>query len=300
MTKTIIAILFMLYAHTNAQNGEVLIIYTNNTNGILENCRCPERSYGALEKRAALIDNLRKTHPNVLLLDCGDILDIRPNHLLHTYIVRAYERIGYDAWTPGDQDFIEGLDFFKQQLLTMPGKVVSANLAIDGKEVGISWWRADLAGIKFGVTGITDPGLIRYLPESISHRISINNVDQALEKVLSDAKNKVDIIVLLSHAGFEKDFEIATRIPEIDLIVGGHSQTILERPEIVGKTMIVQAGEGGNRVGLLKLAIEAGKISSYHNSLHLLLKKDRDDPKVLELITAYHSERMKTIKLNDK
>jgi 2',3'-cyclic-nucleotide 2'-phosphodiesterase (5'-nucleotidase family) len=74
----------------------------------LENYDCPERSYGALEKRAAVIDSIRKSEQNVLLLDTGDILDIQKSRLLHNYIVKAYDYLKYDYWTPGDQDFVEG------------------------------------------------------------------------------------------------------------------------------------------------------------------------------------------------
>ena len=106
MLKSLIAVILFSAGVLPAQDGELVIVYTNNTNGILENCRCPERAYGALEKRAAFIDSARKVHPDLLLLDSGDLLDIRPNALLHRYIIKAYGLMRYDAWTPGDQDFI--------------------------------------------------------------------------------------------------------------------------------------------------------------------------------------------------
>ncbi len=295
MLKCLIALILFSANLLAAQNGELVIVYTNNTNGILENCRCPERAYGALEKRAAFIDSVRKVHPDLLLLDSGDLLDIRPNALLHRYIIKAYGLMRYDAWTPGDQDFIEGIDFFRNQLLAMPGALVSSNLSISGKPIGSRWIRKVIAGLSVGITGLSDPQCFRYLPDSTAEDLSIESPEEALEITLAAFTGECDLTILLSHAGFERDNVIAARFPEIDLIVGGHSQTILEQPEIVGKTMIVQAGEGGNRVGLLTIRVVNGQISSYHNTLHLLRKEDRDAPEMLSLIEEYHKKRIMRI-----
>jgi len=295
MFVRIFATIGFLFTVICARNVDVVIVYTNNTNGILENCRCPARSYGALEKRAALIDSLRKSNPNVLLIDCGDILDIRPNSLLHSYIIKAYGIIRYDFWTPGDQDFIEGIDYFRESLAAMPGQLVSANIRLDRQGIGRPWWIKEVAGIRIAVTGTLDPGVLQYLPDSIAGRITIEPPEKALEKILPAIRADSDVIILLSHAGMDRDREIATRFPEINLIFGGHSQTITEHPEMVGSTAILQAGEGGNRVGMLQLRCEKGKISSYHNTLHLLHRNERDDPKVLNLIAEYYRERMKSM-----
>ena len=69
-----------------SQNQSVVVVFSHNTNGILENCHCPERSYGALEKRAAVIDSIRRAEKGILLVDTGDILDIRADRLLHEYL----------------------------------------------------------------------------------------------------------------------------------------------------------------------------------------------------------------------
>ncbi len=295
MLIRIFAAVGFLLTSIYARNSDVLIVYTNNTNGVLENCRCPQRSYGALEKRAALIDSLRKINANLLLVDCGDILDIRPNSLMHSYIIKAYGIIRYDAWTPGDQDFIEGVDFFQESLAAIPGQLVSANIRLDGRKIGRPWWIKEIAGIKFAITGIIDPGLLQYLPDSIAGRITIEPPEKVLENLMPEICSASDVIILLSHAGMDRDRKIADRFPEIDLIFGGHSQTITEHPDMVGNTAILQAGEGGNRVGLLQLQFEKGKISSYHNTLHLLHRNERDDPKVLDLIAEFHRERMKAM-----
>ena len=90
MRNFIIFIIYVVFVQISiAQNETVVVVYSHNTNGVLENCNCPDRSYGALEKRAAIVDSIRKSEKNVLLLDTGDILDIQKSTLLHNYIVKA-------------------------------------------------------------------------------------------------------------------------------------------------------------------------------------------------------------------
>lgn len=300
MLRPVILTLLIISTVAAAAADEILIVYTNNTNGVLENCSCPERSYGALEKRAALIDSLRRTNKYLLLLDSGDMLDIRPNRLLHEYVLKAYQLMHYDAWTPGDQDFVEGIGFFKNQMLTLPMTMVSANLRIDGKRAGTPWTEQMADGIRFGITGLISRETIRFLPDSIQGRLQIEETSASLEPVLAKLNADNDFIIVLSHGGIDHDRELATRFPQIGLIIGGHSQTIIKDPEKTGNTLIVQAGEAGNRTGVLRLEFENGKLISYNNMLYLLKKNDPDDPGVMKLIRAYHKKRLGKMKPNFK
>ena len=120
------AIIFLLLSGlTFAQKSKVVIVYSNNSNGILENCRCPSHPYGALEKRATVIDSIRKNEEDVVLIDAGDIFNIWKNSLLHKYTARAYELLNYDLWVAGDQDFVEGSDFFLNNLLQQQMQLVN-------------------------------------------------------------------------------------------------------------------------------------------------------------------------------
>jgi 5'-nucleotidase len=77
-------------------------------------------------------------------------------------------------------------------------------------------------------------------------------------------KGGCDYIVVLSQMGVDGDREIAEKWTEIDLIVGGHSQTLIEKPVMSGKTRIVQAGKGGGRVGEIVLRFgELNKMESF-------------------------------------
>ena len=115
--KNTLLFLATVFIISHVMATELTIVYTHNTNGHLENCVWPSRPYGALEKRATVIDSIRKVEINLLLIDAGDILGAWINPRRHKYIAEAYKYHNYDIWTPGDQDFVEGKKFFLESLL---------------------------------------------------------------------------------------------------------------------------------------------------------------------------------------
>jgi 2',3'-cyclic-nucleotide 2'-phosphodiesterase (5'-nucleotidase family) len=88
---------------------------------------------------------------------------------------------------------------------------------------------------------------------------TIENPDTTLKKVLPALKQASDFIVVLSQMGVESDRKIAGKWKDIDLIIGGHSQTLMEKAVIISKTIIVQAGKNGGRVGELVVTFDTPK-----------------------------------------
>ena len=282
----------MIFGSCVAQSENVVILYSHNTNGVLENCNCPERSYGALEKRAAIIDSIRGVEKNVLLLDSGDILDIQPSRLLHDHVVQAYEYMNYDYWTPGDQDFIEGSDFFINLLKGMPASLVSSNILYKGELIGEPFSIEKIGNIRLGITGTINPDLHKYLESPSDKDFVFQNQYESLDFVVKELMEKTQFIILLSHSGIRRDRQIAARYPAVNLIIGGHSQTILTQPEKVGSTWITQVGESGFRIGVFKIWFENGKVKEIKSSIILLTRNMPDNPAVVKLIKHYHKQRL--------
>jgi len=292
-----LVLIFVFVQISNAQTDTVVVVFTHNTNGVLENCDCPERSYGAMEKRAALIDSLRNSNPNFLLLDTGDILDIQPNPLLHKYIVMAYNYIDYDYWTPGDQDFVEGLDFFFNKLMKISAQMVSSNIRYKDTIIGKSFSIKRFGNIRIGITGTVREDLHRFLDSPTGKDIKFENQMSSLVSVVKELSEKSDFIILLSHSGIDRDRKIAARFPEISLIIGGHSQTILDEPEVVASTYITQVGESGYRTGIFKIIFQNKKILSTAFDVVLLQRGMADNSTVVGMIQEYHRERIGKVKV---
>jgi 5'-nucleotidase len=288
--KTLVFLLLIVFSLSAAQT-KIVIVYTNNTNGILENCKCPAHAYGALEKRATLIKKIRNESENLIVVDAGDIFDIKQDTLLHRYIAHAYKYIDYDVWACGDQDFIEGFGFFRSALLKLPMQLVSSNIIIPDEKNREKYIIVKMGNVRIGITGSFNTALTKYIPEKAQDNIRVLNQDDALQKVLLELQKKSDYQIVISHSGFEKDTYLAEKFQEIDLIIGGHSQTVLNEPEKIGNTLIAQAGESGYRVGIMELKFNEKKFISADNRLLLLDKSVSDDPGILGIISEYHQKR---------
>jgi 2',3'-cyclic-nucleotide 2'-phosphodiesterase (5'-nucleotidase family) len=228
---------------------------------------------------------------NVLLFDTGDILDIIDNSMLHAYVYKIYGILNYDAWISGDQDFIEGPEFFLNNLLTLKMKFLNTNIAYNGELIGENYTIYKFGNISIGVTGSINETFYRYLPPSAQKVFSFDNQKQSLLPVLQEMSTACDFNILLSHSGYRRDKELAVAYPELDLIVGAHSQTLIKKEERIGKTMLVQAGENGYRVGVLSLNFSEKKLKSVDNNIYLLKKTSSDHPEVKKLIQEYYHKR---------
>ncbi len=80
-----------------------------------------------------------------------------------------------------------------------------------------------------------------------------------MKKWIPIIKEKSDVIILLSHLGLPLDEQIAAEIPEVDVILGGHTHHTLPEGKLVGYTLLAGAGKHGNFVGHISLSIDANK-----------------------------------------
>jgi len=292
--KKFLSIFFLFCAcHTLvADSTRIVLLYSNNSNGLLENCHCPEHAYGALEKRAYVVDSIRSKEKNILLLDSGDILDIVSNRLLHSYMLRAYDFMKYDLWVAGDQDFVEGPDFFLQDMLNLNMIFLNTNLEYKDKMPGKKYIVEQFTDIKIGITGTINPAYQKYLERESQEQFRIKEQEENLDLVLQEMSPECDYIVLISHSGLDKDEQLAERFPNINLIIGGHSQILTKKPKVVGETVIVQGGESGYRLGTIYLTFNNNKLKNLKNKFILLDKDIPDHPEIVKLIKEYHRIRL--------
>lgn len=231
---------------------------------------------GGVARRARIIESIRNENSNVLLLDAGDIFQGTPyfNFYGGELEFRLMSMMGYDAATMGNHDFDNGIEGFYAQLPHAQFDFVSANYdfgntILDGKIKPYRIFHKD--GIKVGVfgLGIALDGLV----DKKNYRETVYNdpVDVAIDIVRELRENKhCDLVICLSHLGYhykddpEKicDLKLAAETKGIDLIIGGHTHTFLEKPTIVknkiGQDVIV------NQVGCY--GVNLGRIDFYFES----------------------------------
>lgn len=271
-----------------SQEYKITLLHSNSSNGILENCLCPEHPLGAMEKRSALIKKIRETNEHVLLLDSGDLLSAVGNSIKDSLALIAINLMEYDAIAIGDQEFSNGVDFFRRVVSNGKIPFVSSNVAVEGQSAFLPYRIFDVNGIRTAVIGLTSPSVFLLFPADKKTGVEVTNPDSVLQDIISEIEGISDLIILLSHSGYDEDLALAAKYPSIDIIVGGHSQTLLDEPMKVNETLVVQAGHSGFFLGELDLTLEkSGKILSYEWQLIPLTLELPDDPAIISLIEQY-------------
>ena len=94
-----------------SQDRSLYILHSNNTNGALENCYCPDNPLGSIEKRALYVQDFIKSHPRTLVVDAGDFFTMSKKLLKDSLVCEAYATIPYDALLLGDQELTRNQNF---------------------------------------------------------------------------------------------------------------------------------------------------------------------------------------------
>jgi 5'-nucleotidase len=254
---------------------EIHILHWNDFHGELVERITPEGAWvpgGA--RLAAYVQTAVEQYgrQNVLLLDAGDWFentDLKGENRANKgrAVLAFYRRLGVDAITVGNHDLFLGPAFFREVVAgAAPMQILSVNLRVPGPnhtctdkpiinpyqvyELG----EPDGPKVRVAVIGISIQGLELLAYHPISGACFTDPVAE-LEKIYDGlmADEKPDVVVLVSHSGFDVDRQIAEALTAagkpVDLIIGGHSHTWIEAPERVGATTVVQAGDLGRAIG---------------------------------------------------
>ncbi len=251
----------------------ISIVHTNDTHG-----RIVEDGYAGnigFAKIATLIENKRAENPNTLVLDAGDALHGQTIAQLNEgeSVVKIFNEIGYDAMTAGNHDFNYG----KERLLELSEMaefpILAANIYADSYENFLpEYVIKEVGGVKVGIFGLATPETkFKSHPKNTEGLEFFDSVIIA-KLMVAELENQVDVVVALSHLGMdqsstERSDLIAEYVDGIDLIVDGHSHTVLEEGMMVGDTMIVQAGEYDKFLGVVDMVVEGSNVKSITPSL---------------------------------
>ena len=244
---------------------------------------------GGMARRAALIKQVRAETKNVLLFDAGDIYQGTPyfNYFNGKFDFELMSMMGYDAATLGNHEFDNGLEGIKSQLKYASFPFINANYdfsetILAGMTIPYKIFKK--GGVKVGVYGL---GIeLKGLVDEKNYGKTIYNdpLQTALkmEKILLE-EHETDLIVCLSHLGYSykeekmSDKVLAAQTLHTDFIIGGHTHTFLQKPDLVknltGKDVVVnQVGFGGLIVGRVDFYFSKEKRHERHSSSTIPVK----------------------------
>lgn len=285
----VLTLIIAAYTMNTFSQERITVVYTNSLNGHFDDCHCKENPNGGLVTRAEEIKNIKSSFQNVFLFETGDFLAPESDELLAGYLIKAYKHMGYDSIAVGDQEFRGGIESTVKYSRELP--FVCNNILIkNGNEWKPLFNRFQILeknNIKIGVIGTISKTAFKYYPEKITKRIKV--LDQAKEinaDIDALKNNRIKHIFLLSHSGYEEDIVLVTKLKSIDLIIGGHSQTLINKPD-KNNPLIVQAGADGARIGILELSLNSS-VKMIRNSFRLPhLPLSKEDPFIRNLIDEY-------------
>jgi 5'-nucleotidase/UDP-sugar diphosphatase len=292
----------LLTASIFAQEKRLYILHTNNTNGALENCYCPDHPFGAVEKRTIFINDFISAHPNSILVDAGDIFTMTHQPFKDSLMAEAYSLLPYDAILPGDQELTMKPEQVAGLLNIMNINVVGTNITLDGVDKFVTSKIIKRDGIKVAIMGIMDPYAVKYYTSEQKDHIVLGNPVEAIKEEMEILAEVADIFILLTHQGADLDYALAEKIDGLDVIVGSHSQSPIDKPEEVNGTLIVQAGKEGYYVGIAELIINGRNIVSKSGRIDTMKFGMPDDERVMKFIHDYEdkSGRINRQKLKEK
>lgn len=221
---------------------------------------------GGLALLSGYVNKVRREEENVIYIISGDMVQ---GSVIDTEYkgISTMEIMNYlspDVVTLGNHEFDYGLShlLFLERMANFP--IVNANLYIKTyhKRLMKPYFILNKAGFDILFTGIITEKVVDAIARDrdVGSFITLEEACAEVGKITNAYKDEdIDLTILLTHIGFESDCELAQLLnPEwgVDIIIGGHSHTILEKPEVVNGILIVQAGVGTDQIGRFDIVVD--------------------------------------------
>lgn len=229
---------------------KLIILYTNDLHSFFEQ----------MPKISTAMKQLRQQHEpeEVLMIDCGDHMDrmrMETEGSDGIANIEIMNQTGYEAAVFGNN---EGLTFTPSILSEIYSQhaeftLIGSNF-YDAARGEIPSWMVPYhiikkGNLRVGVIGVT----INFTRFYELLGWDVRDPLEVTKKLVSELREQVDILIVMSHLGLSKDRQMAEEIEGIDCIFGGHTHHLLEKPIQIGDTFICCAGKFGEYVGELEL-----------------------------------------------
>lgn len=257
---------------------KIVIMHTNDTHSQIDPTAADQ---GGIARRKVLIDSIRASHANTLLVDAGDAVQGTTYFNLYGGEVEAkmLNLLGYDYAILGNHEFDNGIEALAAYVSRVNAPFISTNYNVDGTPLDGLLSRYTIiekGGKKIGLIGLNvDPDGI--IDPTKSGGVKYEDVYRAANSTAWHLKHNegVDYVVALSHIGYQydnmaNDSELASLGHDIDLIIGGHSHTVIKpgspqgyRLNADGQPVIItQTGNTGRYLGVVTLDTDTDSIQA--------------------------------------
>ncbi len=280
----------------------LVLLHSNDIHGDFFATETHKKLVGGMSMLSGYVQKVRAEEKDpVLYVISGDMLQgsIIDQEYRGISTILIMNLIAPDVVTLGNHETDYGFAhlMFLERCASFP--IVNANLFIKptGTNVFQSYLIKEVDGIRILFIGIITEEVMDRKEPLLGTFISVEDAAKEVEYICNCYRDvDIDLTVLLTHIGFEKDKELARLLPQetgVDLIIGGHSHTMLDEPELVNNILITQVGSGTDYIGRYDLMINMDT-NSVHNFTWEMIPIDDShcphDPVMDELLTHYQNE----------
>ena len=286
MKKIVTFSLLFLAVALNAQRRELHILSINDPHAAIE--QFPRLGYVA--------DSLRAIYPDLLVLSAGDNRSGDP--INDMFEIPAYpmvvlmNQVGFHATAVGNHEFDSNQDGLARLIGLSTFSTLCANMEPDPKwNMHVKPYQVfDCGGISVGVLGVTALGSMG-IPESHPARLTDIKFMDPLETIqkFRFLRDKCDVVLLLSHLGYNTDVAFSAELPWVDIIVGGHSHTQIQGGEMHNGILITQNSKSIPFATHSTLVLQDGKVVEKKAELIAVKGMKGENTTVAELV-RYFSE----------
>lgn len=268
---------------------EIIILHVNDMHSKIDN----------MAKLAYLADSLRQIHPYLYLVSAGD--NFTGNPVVDQIPDKGYpmidlmNRCGFNLSAVGNHEFDMGQELLNKRFYQAAFRFICSNfetseaLLKQPKPYHVLRAGDDVQIAFLGLLQLDKNGLPSAHPSNLTGIRFTNGIEKAKDYLA--LKDTFTLLIALSHLGVDDDIVLARTYPEFDVIIGGHTHTVLEKPLTENGVMIAQTGANLRYVGKITLTLEDGKIVDKKGELISFEDLKKENLIVRQFIDKYNDNK---------
>ncbi len=223
-----------------AKVHKITILHTNDLHAHIS----AEQGKAGAAAIAGYFKQVKKEEKNVLVLDAGDLLQGPPVSAVTKgkAVFEVVDLMGYSVLTLGNHEFDYGAEALSAAVNDLETPIVSCNVLYRGRPFLPSAVLVRLGELRVAVVGGLGGSLHRSIGDQHVRDFKFTRLSAALKKQVEEWRGRADLVVAITHQGFDKDLRLAEKMTGLDVIIGGHDHGWHNAAKMVG--IIRDAGEG--------------------------------------------------------